>query len=92
MSGVVRRFYRVRWRAAALLCLPGVLLVSWYAFSAFARFDAYRRAEKNDHPFDLELFQLEQGQEIFRLRAQRHAQPKMNLPFMSAEWPGKVQR
>ena len=84
MSGVVRRVYRVRWRAAALLCLPGVLLMSWYAFSAFARFDAYRRAEKSDHPFDLELFQLELYDLLSRdLR-------RMSLP--PAPEPGSIPR
>ena len=46
MNAVFRRFYLVRWRAAALLCLPGLLLIGWYSFSAFARFDSYRRAER----------------------------------------------
>lgn len=59
MPAVFRRFYLLRWRAAVLLCLPGVLLASWYAFGAFARFDLYRRAEHAAAPLTLELFQLE---------------------------------
>jgi hypothetical protein len=59
VNAVFRRFYLLRWRAAALLCLPGVLLAAWYAFGAFARFDMYRRAEKGDIPLTLELFHIE---------------------------------
>jgi hypothetical protein len=59
VNAVFRRFYLLRWKAAALLCLPGVLLAAWYAFGAFARFDMYRRAENAQVPFTLELFHLE---------------------------------
>lgn len=59
MNGVFRRLYLLRWRASALLCLPGLLLVAWYAFGAFARFDAARRADGEKIALDLELFHLE---------------------------------
>jgi hypothetical protein len=58
VSGVFRRLYLVRWRAAVLLCLPAVLMMGWYAFGAFARFDRLRRAEDPAQTLDLELFQL----------------------------------
>lgn len=59
MNAPFRRFYLLRWRAAALLSLPGALLVAWYSFCAFARFDIYRRAEKAHVALSLELFQIE---------------------------------
>lgn len=59
MNSVFRRFYLLRWRASALLCLPGVLLAAWYAFGAYARFDMYRRAEGIDTPLTLEMFHIE---------------------------------
>jgi hypothetical protein len=58
VNAVFRRFYLVRWRAAILLSLPGVLLAAWYGFGAFARFDMYRRFEKIDAPLTLELFHI----------------------------------
>ncbi len=53
-SSVFRRFYRARPLSAALLCLPGLLLCLWYGWSAFARFDRYRRATGDEVPLTLE--------------------------------------
>jgi hypothetical protein len=55
---VFRRFYRARAFPSLLVCLPGLLLVLWYTWSAFARVDHYRRAVDEEGPFLLETLQI----------------------------------
>ena len=40
------------------MCLPAALLVAWYAWSAFARVDRYRRAVKETAPLRLETLHI----------------------------------
>ena len=57
---VFRRFYRMRPLSAVLLCLPGVLICLWYAWTAYASFDRYRRCVGDDEvSFSLEDFQIQ---------------------------------
>ncbi len=88
MNGVIRRLYLLRWRASALLCLPGLLLIAWYSFGAFARFDAARRADHEKVDFDLELFHLELNDLLRRDAAQIRMRPppvEPRIPRFSLE-------
>lgn len=40
------------------MCLPAVLLVGWYAWSAFAQVDRYRRSVHEDSPLSLETLHI----------------------------------
>ena len=40
------------------MCLPGVLLAFWYAWSAYAQLDRYRRAVRHDGALGLETLQI----------------------------------
>jgi CotH protein len=55
---VFRRFYRARAFPSLLICLPGLLLVLWYTWSAFSRVDHYRRAVDEEGPLLLETLQI----------------------------------
>jgi hypothetical protein len=43
---------------AALLCLPGLLLMVWYGWRAFSGLDRYRRAAAPERRLDLTLFRI----------------------------------
>jgi len=58
-SSPFRRIYLVRPLSALLLCLPGIALCLWYAFSAYCRFDGYRRFAEERTGFTFELFHLD---------------------------------
>jgi CotH kinase protein len=62
----LRRLYRMRLGSGLVLGLPVVLVVGWYAWSAFAQVDRYRRAVESAPALDLELFQLALHDEIER--------------------------
>ena len=57
--GIFRRLYRMRKLSSLVLCLPGFLLGMWYAWSAFAQFDQYRRSTGKDVALTLDGFQLQ---------------------------------
>ena len=60
------RLYKMS-RPTGILCsLPLVLAVAWYAWSAFAQLDRYRRAGGEDVPWSLELFQIALHDELVR--------------------------
>lgn len=40
------------------MCLPGILLVAWYAFGAYAQLNRYRRSVGEDAPFALETLHI----------------------------------
>lgn len=58
-SSPFRRIYLVRPISALLLCLPGIALCLWYAFSAYSRFDGYRRFTEEKPSLTIPLFHLE---------------------------------
>jgi hypothetical protein len=58
VSSPFRRIYLVRPLSALLLCLPGIALCLWYAFSAYSRFDGYRRMVEDKIALSVEDFQL----------------------------------
>ena len=55
---VFRRVYRARPLHSVIMCLPALLLVGWYAWSAFAQIDRYRRAVHESSPLTLETLQI----------------------------------
>jgi CotH kinase protein len=55
---VFRRVYRARPLVSFIMLLPGALLVAWYAWSAFAQVDRYRRAVKETSPLRLETLHI----------------------------------
>ncbi|MBN1654738.1 MAG: CotH kinase family protein [Deltaproteobacteria bacterium] len=57
-SSPFRRIYLVRPLSTLFLCLPGIALCSWYAFSAYSRFDSYRRLADDKVTLTVEDFQL----------------------------------
>lgn len=57
-QSVLRRIYRARPLASILMSLPGVVLVLWYAWSAFSRVAAYRRAVSEEGPLALETLHI----------------------------------
>jgi hypothetical protein len=56
--GVLRRLYRASLLPSLVICLPGVLLALWYAWSAYAQLDRYRRAARHKGPIELEMLQI----------------------------------
>jgi hypothetical protein len=56
--GILRRIYRASLLPSLVICLPGVLLAFWYAWSAYARLDRYRRAVRQKAPIELETLQI----------------------------------
>ena len=57
-QSVLRRFYRARPLASLVMSLPGILLVLWYAWSAFSRVANYRRAVDQRGPLELETLHV----------------------------------
>lgn len=55
---VLWRFYRARPLPSLVICLPGILLVAWYAWSAYAQLDRYRRAVREEAPLALETLHI----------------------------------
>jgi hypothetical protein len=55
---VFRRVYRARPLHSFIMCLPAALLVAWYAWSAWASLDRYRRAVKETGPLGLETLHI----------------------------------
>jgi hypothetical protein len=55
---VLWRFYRARPLPSLVICLPGMLLVAWYAWSAYAQLDLYRRAVHERAPLSLETLHI----------------------------------
>lgn len=52
------RLYRVRPVSTLVLCLPGVLLVTWYGWLAFAKIHRYRAAVDHRAPLTAETYQI----------------------------------
>ncbi len=52
------RMYRARPLATLILCLPGLLLLTWYGWEAFSKFDHYRRFVGSQQELTPELAQL----------------------------------
>jgi hypothetical protein len=65
-SGWVRRIYKMSLGTGVMLALPVLLGAAWYAWSAWAQADRYRRAVKSAPGLDLELFQLYLHDELAR--------------------------
>ena len=57
-NSVLRRLYRASPLPSLAICLPGLLLALWYAWSAYAQLDRYRRAVRQKGSFDLETLQI----------------------------------
>ena len=55
---VLRRLYRASLLPSLVICLPGVLLAFWYAWSAYAQLDRYRRAVRQKAPIELETLHI----------------------------------
>jgi CotH protein len=55
---VFRRVYRARPLHSFLMCLPGAMLVVWYAWSSYAQVDRYRRAVHEQAPLTLETLHI----------------------------------
>src|SRR5690349_8214184 len=55
---VFRRVYRARPLHSFIMCLPGALLVAWYAWCSFAQVDRYRRSVKDTTPLRLETLHI----------------------------------
>jgi hypothetical protein len=55
---VFRRLYRASPSPSLVICMPGVLIVLWYAWTAFARVDHYRRAVAEKGRLSLETFHI----------------------------------
>jgi hypothetical protein len=55
---VFRRVYRARPLVSFIMLLPAALLVSWYAWTAFARVHAYRRMVEETSPLTLETLHI----------------------------------
>ncbi len=53
-----RRFYHLGWLGGLIASLPLASLAGWYAWSAFADLDRYRRASGYATPIDIETFQV----------------------------------
>jgi hypothetical protein len=57
-NSVFRRIYRASLLPSLAICLPGALLALWYAWSAYADLDRYRRAVRQKGSFELETLQI----------------------------------
>jgi hypothetical protein len=57
-NSVLRRLYRASLLPSLAICLPGLLLALWYAWSAYAQLDRYRRAVRQKGSFELETLQI----------------------------------
>jgi hypothetical protein len=66
MSSLLYRVFKVKLGSAIIACLPLLVVVAWYAWSAYASFDRYRRASESDLQLDAELFQLHLHDELVR--------------------------
>src|SRR5262245_9524471 len=55
---VLRRLYRASLMPSLVICLPGLLLALWYAWSAYAQLDRYGRALRQKGPFELETLHI----------------------------------
>lgn len=62
----MRHLYKLRFFTGLVLALPVALGVVWYAWSAFASIDRYRRTTKDAPPLDAALFQLALHDELVR--------------------------
>ena len=65
-NSLVYRLYKMRLATGGLLSLPVALVVIWYAWSAFAQLDRYRRATEDTAPLNLELFHIVFHDELVR--------------------------
>ena len=76
------RLYKMS-RSTGLLCsLPLLLAVAWYAWSAFAQLDRYRRVAEEEVPWSLELFQIGLHDELVRdLRRLTLPEPPVDSPL-----------
>lgn len=61
-----RRVYQMRWLTGLILALPFLLIALWYAWSAYASIDRYRRAAAPKQKITLELFQIALHDELTR--------------------------
>ncbi len=66
MSGLGYRLYKMSLFPGLLLSLPLLLTAAWYAWSAHAQIDRYRRAGEGAPPVDAELFQIALHDELYR--------------------------
>ncbi|MBW2704386.1 MAG: CotH kinase family protein, partial [Deltaproteobacteria bacterium] len=87
-----RRIYRLRFLSAFLLCLPGICLALWYAWTAFANFDRYRRAAGEDRSltqedFHIQLFDL-LGRDLRRM-GMKDVPNKSRVPHLSLHLAAK---
>ncbi len=60
------RLYKLSLATGVLFCLPLLLAITWYLWSAFAQIDRYRRTSADAIPWDAELFQLALHDELLR--------------------------
>src|SRR6266850_1644716 len=60
------KLYHMGLVGGVLLSLPPLLGVGWYAWSAYAELDRYRRASDDAVPIDAELFQIALFDELHR--------------------------
>ena len=60
------RLYKMSTATGALLSLPLILVVAWYAWSSYAQIDRYARATSEPAPWSMELFQIALHDELVR--------------------------
>lgn len=61
-----RRVLRIAPTSALILALPVLLLMAWYGWSSYVRYERYRRSTKAEVKLDAELFQLFLHDELTR--------------------------
>jgi hypothetical protein len=66
MRPLLYRVFKVRLGSAVIACLPLLIVLVWYAWSAYATFDRYRRASGSKIVLDAQLFQLHLHDELVR--------------------------
>ena len=60
------RLYKMSTATGALMCLPLILSMAWYSWSAYAQIDRYARGTSDPAHWSLELFQIAFHDELVR--------------------------
>ncbi len=54
----LRRLYHIKFLSAVIICLPAILLIAWYFFSAYSSYKRYNISINSDKQLSLELFHI----------------------------------
>ncbi len=92
-AGATWRLFKISLPSALAMSAPLWLLVGWYAWSAYARFDRYRDAAEPNEPLTLQAFQValhdELSQDVRRMllpdRPEHPTLPTFELSLSNAE-------